>query len=66
MGRDVSGGMPDRHYVDSDPYVVVGNALGKADQSLVLPVGTRDGSSKRIRVVSSETPKIRCVWLINL
>ena len=37
MGRDVSGGMPDGHYVDSDPYNIVANALGKADQSLVLP-----------------------------
>ena len=35
MGRDVLGGKPDRHYVDSDPYVVVDNALDKADQSLV-------------------------------
>ena len=53
--------MPDGRYVDSDPYNIVANALGKADQSLEIPVGTRDDSSKRIRTVSNETPKIRCV-----
>ena len=29
--------MPDGRYVDSDPYNIVANALGKADQSLDLP-----------------------------